>query len=288
MKDTLIGWCHHTINFWMGCNKLPGPECAGCYAEAQMTRYGREFKVLRPTRRPWLEAEILNEHAKVKGTHELVFTCSLSDFFHREANIWRDEAWNVIRRCRNLIWLILTKRPEQIQKCLPPDWDNGKGFPHVWLGVTCGERKSFKRVDQLRDIPCALRFLSCEPLIEDISDLDLSGIGWVLCGGMSGELSKKYPMDLHWAASLYDSAQKAGVPFLFKQISHNTTERGINALGLYLAHRDGRTVDPETVDCVRQYPAFNFPVSPPEPKGNRLDGKGWAAYCRQLEQLSSE
>ena len=211
-----------------------------------------------------------------------MFTCSLSDFFHREADIWRDEAWEVIRRRRNLIWLILTKRPERIRECLPPDWNNGEGFPHVWLGVTCGERKSFPRVDVLREIPCALRFLSCEPLIEDIVDLDLSEIGWVLCEGMSGELSKKYPMKLRWAASLYDAAQKARVPFLFKQVSHNMTERGIKALGLYLTERDGRSADPEIVDCIRQYPKVNLRYSHPEPKGVRLDAKRWEKYRRKL------
>lgn len=282
MKDTLIGWCHHTINFWMGCNKLPGAECEGCYAEALMTRYGKEFKVLRPTREPWLQAELLNADAEARSTHELVFTCSLSDFFHREADAWRDEAWEVIRRCRNLIWLILTKRPDRIRECLPPDWNNGEGFPNVWLGVTCGERKSFQRVEALRKIPCALRFISCEPLIEDISNLDLSAVGWVLCGGMSGSLSKKHPMDLRWAASLYDASQKAGVPFLFKQVSHNMTERGINALGLYLAYRNEEAADPETVDCIRQYPEVDLQFRLPEPKGVRLDAEGWGKYRRKL------
>ena len=179
-------------------------------------------------------------------------------------------------------WFALSDPGVEDALCLPSDWDDGKCFPHVWLGVTCGERKSFKRVDQLRKIPCALRFLSCEPLIEDISNLDLSGIGWVLCGGMSGSLSTKYPMDLRWAASLYDSAQKAGVPFLFKQVSHNKTERGINALGLYLADRQGKTADPTNVDCVRQYPMVELEFSPPEPKGVRLDAAGWGKYRRKL------
>jgi protein gp37 len=229
-----------------------------------MIRGGKEFKVLRPTRGPWREAELLNANAEARKTHELVFTCSLSDFFHPEADIWRDEAWDVIRHCENLIWLILTKRPERIRECLPPDWNDGKRFPHVWLGVTCGARKSFGRVETLRKVPCALRFLSCEPLIEDISELDLSGIGWVLCGGMSGKLSTKYPMDLRWAASLYDASQKAGVPFLFKQVSHNMTERGINALGMYLS---GGTGTMSSKECIREYPKTGLQFAQPEPQG---------------------
>ena len=281
MKDTLIGWCHHAINFWLGCNKLDTSECEGCYAEAMMKRYGKKFTVLRPTREPWHEAELLNARAKARNTHELVFTCSLSDFFHQQADPWRNEAWDVIRSCRNLIWLVLTKRPERIQECLPSDWNGGDGFPHVWLGVSCGERKSFKRVDALRDVPCNLRFLSCEPLLEDISGLDLTGIGWILCGGMSGRLSKKYAMNLDWAAGLYDTAQKAQTPFLFKQVSHNMTERGINALGLYLAHRKGEKVDPDTVDCVRQYPETPLSFSPPEPKGVRWTQNDWERFTKK-------
>ena len=234
MKDSSIGWCHHTINFWMGCDKQ-SDECAGCYAEAFMIRRKKDFNVLRPTKSPWLEAELLNARAETNKVHELVFTCSLSDFFHIQADPWREEAWDVIRRSPNLIWLILTKRPERIANCLPKDWSEGKAYPNVWLGTTCGKISSESRVDILRKIPCALHFLSCEPLLDDICELNLNGIGWILCGGMSGALSeeKKYKMDIRWAASLFFAAKKANVPFLFKQVSDFRPEKGINALGLY-------------------------------------------------------
>ena len=245
-----------------------------------MTLRGKDFNVLRPTRESWYEAERLNAGAKARNTHELVFTCSLSDFFHQGADIWREEAWDVIRRCRNLVWLILTKRPQLILDHLPNDWDEGRGYPHVWLGTTCGTKKSFSRIDELKKIPCALRFLSCEPLLEDISDIDLQGIGWVLCGGMSGPLHKDRSMDLRWAATLYQTAHSAGVPFLFKQVSHNLTERGINALGLLLAQRSGKPTDPETVDCIRQYPKLAVPFTPPSPKGVRWTTEDWTKYLR--------
>jgi protein gp37 len=280
MKDTLIGWSHHTINFWLGCNRADSAECEGCYAEAQMIRYGQNFNVLRPTRDSWYEAERLNAGAEARGTHELVFTCSLSDFFHQGADIWREEAWDVIRRCRNLIWLILTKRPQRILEHLPADWDDGKGYRHVWLGVTCGTNDSSNRIAELRKVPCALRFLSCEPLLQDISKNSLEGIGWVLCGGMSGPLYKERPMDLRWAAALYQKAHSAGIPFLFKQVSHNLTERGINALGLFLGQLSGNPADPEIVDCVREYPKLSVPFTPPEPKGVRWSKQDWAKYLR--------
>jgi protein gp37 len=285
MKDTKISWCHHTINFWMGCKEIsPEAECKGCYAREQMKQHKENFGVLRLTQGPWREAEILNARARAMNTYELVFTCSMSDFFHEQADPWREEAWDVIRRCRNLIWLVLTKRPERIHHHLPEGWNGGNGFPHVWLGTTCGVPESYNRVDALRKIDCKLRFLSCEPLMNDISTIKLEGIGWVLCGGMSGDCSESDPMQLSWAASLYDTTQRAGVPFLFKQISRYKPEQGINALGLYLAHVAGKKADPESVDCIRRYPQLEgFPIAPTGVKGARLSQAEWDEYMKPRE-----
>jgi protein gp37 len=247
-----------------------------------MRRQGEDFGVLRLTQGPWLEAELLNASAKVRNTFELVSVCSMSDFFHDQAEPWREEAWDVIRRCKNLIWLILTKRPERIIENLPKNWDEGRGFPNVWLGTTCGVPETFGRVDILRQIPCALRFLSCDPLMKDISNINLNGIGWVLCGGMSGTNSKTDPMDLRWAAFLYDATRRAEIPFLFKQISHLRPERGINALGLFLAARNGSQAKPESVDCVREYPEVaGYPIIQPGIKGMRLNQAEWESYRRR-------
>jgi protein gp37 len=278
MKDTLIGWCHHTINFWWGCTGN-WRECAGCYAREFVQKKGDNFSVLRLKRSPWLEAELLNADAEKRNTHELVFTCSMSDFFHEDADNWRDEAWDVIRRCRNLIWLILTKRPERIIEHLPEDWDEGQIYPHVWLGTTCGVRESFKRIDELRKVPCALRFLSCEPLLEDLAGINLTDIGWVLCGGMSGkECWEKHEMDIRHAASLYEASKSAKVPFLFKQMSAPRTENGINGLGLFLAMQRGKPVDPES-ECIREYPGNGPNMEHPSPKGRRWTSRQLREYC---------
>jgi protein gp37 len=94
-----------------------------------------------------------------------VFTCSWSDFFIEEADPWRDEAWDIIRRTPNLIYQILTKRPENIRDRLPGDWKGG--WPNVWLGVSIENQKSANdRLPKLLDMPAAVRFLSCEPLLE--------------------------------------------------------------------------------------------------------------------------
>jgi protein gp37 len=282
MKNTLIGWCHHTINFWWGCTGH-WRECAGCYAREFIQDKGDNFSVLRLKRSPWLEAELLNDDAEKRNTHEFVFTCSMSDFFHEDADRWREEAWDVIRQCRNLIWLILTKRPERIADHLPKDWHRGQNYPHVWLGTTCGVRESFGRIDELRKLPCSLRFLSCEPLLEDLAGINLMGIGWVLCGGMSGKKCwERHEMDIRHAAALYDAARQARVPFLFKQMSARYTENGINGLGLYLSLQRGEPVDPES-ECIREYPVTDLKIELPSPKGRRWNERKLRRYCAKLK-----
>ncbi len=277
MKDSRIGWCHHSQNFWEGCNHV-SDECAGCYPEADFIKKKKNFNVVRLTQ-TWDDAYARNQEAARAGKCALVFTCSYSDFFHLQADLWREEAWQVIRDCRNLIWLVLTKRPERIEKHLPANWNDGQGYPHVWLGTTCGVRKSYPRIDILRNIRCARRFLSIEPLMDDLYDINLSGIDWVLVGGMSGGLSEEKHMDLRWAARLYDAAIEAQIPFLFKQVSSKKSEWGINALGLYLAERESRKVSAATVDLIRQFPPTQQPLMPLNiEKGRRFTDKEWVAY----------
>jgi protein gp37 len=112
----------------------------------------------------WSPPAKWDRRAGQAGVRERVFTCSMSDFFHEGADAWRPEAWQIIRSCRNLDWLILTKRPELVAGRLPADW--GEGYPNFWLGVTAGCRKSLWRLDWLREIPAVLKFVSAEPLLE--------------------------------------------------------------------------------------------------------------------------
>jgi len=168
-----------------------------------------------------------------------VFTCSWSDFFHREADAWRSEAWDIIRQTPHLTYQILTKRPERIFKCLPVDWK--RGWANVWLGVTVESQKYINRIDWLQSVEARLRFVSCEPLL---SDLFISrylkprcepsigmcphgsercscmstwypGIDWVIAGSESGP--KRRPSQLNWFRRLRDACQAADVPFFLKQ-----------------------------------------------------------------------
>jgi protein gp37 len=144
-----------------------------------------------------------------------VFCASLTDFFIQDADEWRAEAWDVIRQCTQMDWLILTKRPQLIARRLPADW--GDGWPHVWLGTTCGVKSSYPRLDALRVIPAAVRFISAEPLLESLVDIDLTGFRWLIAGGESG--SGFRPMRDEWATELRDACIRDRVGFHFKQHS---------------------------------------------------------------------
>lgn len=276
MIDTKISWAHSTWNPWTGCDKV-SKECVGCYADALLSRSGRTFTVLGLTQ-TWKTPYELDAIAEKQGRQAICFVCSLSDYFHADADRWRKDAWRVIRDCRNVNFMLLTKRPERIAECLPEDWNEGKNYAGAWLGTTCGVRSSYSRVDILRSIPCSLRFLSIEPLMESVSDIDLTGIGWVAVGGMSGALHGTNRMEMTWAAEVYDLCKEQRTPFLFKQASNLYTERGINALSLLLAERESRDVDPATVQLIRHYPRTDLPLLPFTEHGRRFSGEDWAGY----------
>ncbi len=159
-ENSLIGWTDHTHNFWWGCHKV-SQQCARCYIEGIMKRSGHEpFKGPMRTKN-WTGPFKWNRQAIKLRRRFRVFTCSMSDYVHEGADGWRDEAWQVIRECNQLDWLILTKRPGLIMDRLPSDW--GNGYPHVWLGVTCGLSSSLYRLNILRTIPAAIRWVSAEP-----------------------------------------------------------------------------------------------------------------------------
>jgi protein gp37 len=115
-----------------------------------------------------------------------VFTCSWSDWFHEDADPWRDEAWEVIRAAPDLTFQILTKRPERIADHLPADW--GDGYPNVWLGVTIENRRFVDRADVLREVPAAVRFISAEPLLGPLV-ATASSPEWVWADGYTAPTS---------------------------------------------------------------------------------------------------
>lgn len=208
-QKTAIAWTESTHNFWLGCQKV-SQGCKHCYAERQMTRYGYNFREI--TRAKNFDAPLRWKEPR------MIFVNSWSDFFIEEANPWRADAWDVIRRTPQHTYQILTKRPERIAACLPGNW--GAGWPHVWLGTSVESQEYEERLDDLVRVPAALRFISAEPLL---GPLFLSGwlssglIGWLIAGGESGP--KARPMYMADARLLRDQAVEHGIPFFFKQQS---------------------------------------------------------------------
>jgi protein gp37 len=270
-EETLIAWAHHTINFWWGCNMV-SKECQGCYVDEAMTNKKLNFNVVRRTS-DWGKAYSLNAEAARQEKCALVFTCSYSDFFHKDADLWRPKVWQIIRECKNLIWLILTKRPERIKQCLPPDW--GDGYDNVWLGVTVGVKASYPRLEELRKVPCKLRFISIEPLLESLSDINLTGFSWLLVGGMSGPTWAENKMQIEWAAEIYErSKDYPDVHYFYKQSSARRSERGIDALGRYLGLLKGGKAD-----LIREIPPADLPMLPLSiEKGHRFTDDEWTEY----------
>jgi protein gp37 len=186
-------------------------------------RYGRDPKQVVRTQ-TWGDPVRWQKAAAVAGRTELVFTCSWSDWFHADADEWRAEAWALVKACPNLTFQILTKRSERIADHLPADW-GPHGYPNVWLGVSVeNKRHGLPRIDHLRPVPAVVRFLSVEPLLEDLGTVNLTGIDWVIVGGESGPNYRE--MDHAWARSLRDQCKAAGVSYFFKQSSAARTEMG--------------------------------------------------------------
>lgn len=217
MSDgSAIEWTDATWNPVRGCVKV-SPGCKHCYAETFAERwrglenhpYGQGFDLR-------LVPEKVGEPLRWRKSRR-IFVNSMSDLFQDgvpEAFIRRvfetmgEAAWHTYQ--------VLTKRADRMRvvcSALPRELVQQ---PHIWLGVSVEDRKfGLPRIDLLRETPAGLRFLSIEPLLEDLGRVDLRGIDWVIVGGESGPGAR--PMAESWVVPLLEQAQDAGVPFFFKQ-----------------------------------------------------------------------
>lgn len=233
--QTKIPWTDSTFNPWLGCSHV-SPGCDHCYAESMNRLYGwnggtwgsnapRKVTADANWRVPitWNREAELGFQGK-SGPRRLVFGGDLCDLFDAGGPATaRNDFWALVRDTPHLIWQLLTKRPQNFRRFLPSDW--GNGYDNVWLGVTVDDRKhGYRRVDRLRETPARMRFLSCEPLLEDVGDVDLRGIHWVIVGGESGP--KARPFDLAWARSLKANCASSGVAFFFKQLGRVPQDHG--------------------------------------------------------------
>jgi protein gp37 len=160
-----------------------------------------------------------------------VFVNSMSDLFHDDVPFDFIEAvFEVMRDTPRHTYQVLTKRSRRLRQLAPKlDWP-----PNVWMGVSVETAKYAFRLDHLRDVPAAVRFVSAEPLLGPLGDVNLDGIDWVIAGGESGPNAR--PMDIAWGRDLRDQCLEAGTKFFFKQWGGRTPKAGGREL-------DGRTWD---------------------------------------------
>ncbi|MBY0229582.1 MAG: phage Gp37/Gp68 family protein [Gemmataceae bacterium] len=211
-----IEWTDASWNPVRGCD-LISPGCLRCYAQTFAERFrgvpGHPYEQGFDLR---LVPEKLPEPLRWREPRR-VFVNSMSDLFHegvpvdyiaRVCGVMRQASWHVFQ--------VLTKRAERMRELLNGGLSSFAALPNVWWGVSVENiRHGLPRIDELRGVPTANRFLSVEPLLEDLGRVDLSGIGWVIVGGESGHGAR--PMQAEWARLLRDQCEAAGVPYFFKQ-----------------------------------------------------------------------
>lgn len=207
-----IEWTERTWNPMVGCTKI-SPACKHCYAENMAKRlqamktpgYENGFNLtLLPQR--------LDDPLKRK-TPTVYFVNSMSDLFHEDVPFeYIDRVFEVIAQAQQHTFQILTKRAERLA-----EYFQGRQAPrNAWLGVSVEDRKhGLPRIDHLRQVDAPIRFLSVEPLLEDIGEFNLENIHWVIVGGESGP--KARPMKAEWVDTIRQQCEEAGVAFFFKQ-----------------------------------------------------------------------
>jgi len=281
-----IEWTDSTFNPWVGCTKVAraggAPSaCDYCYAEKWAKRSGQVEWCILPGRRTtesyWRAPFAWNSRARLfqteHGRRQRVFCASLADVFDNQVDpSWRSDLFNLIRRCDQLDWQLLTKRPQNIRKLLPPDWNDG--YPNVWLGTTTEDARAYKqRALHLLKVPAAVHFVSYEPALGPLGKLDIDSRApdWVIIGGESGVRSDLIRRaDPNWARHAIAECRRVGAaPFLKQWGTYKNNpyvvERG-------LTEQEAMKVDP-----------------PNNGKGGgKLDDKLWREFPKTEVQLRSK
>ncbi len=230
MSKSTIEWTEATWNPVTGCNKL-SPGCKNCYAERMAKRlkamgqrnYRNGFKLT-------LQPHMLELPLRWKKP-QTIFVNSMSDLFHKDVPLdYIQQVFDVMSRAHWHRFQVLTKRADRLEELSPYlNW-----APNIWMGVSVESEKYVDRIDYLRRTGAKTKFLSLEPLLGPLNDLDLSGIDWAIVGGESGFGAR--PMLVDWVTSIRDQCLDAGVAFFFKQ------------WGGVQKKRNGRTLDNRTWD----------------------------------------
>ena len=211
MATTSIEWTDKTWNPVTGCTKI-SKGCEHCYAAVMARRlkgmgkpkYANGFNVT------------MHEGALIEPTLWkspcVIFVCSMSDLFHQDVPFeFIDKVMAVIRETPHHNYQILTKRAERMEEY----FYNRKVPKNAWLGVTVENQKAKYRIKYLTRIKAQIHFLSCEPLLENLEELELENIQWIIVGGESGSLAR--PMEEKWVLNIKNQAYNKKIPFFFKQ-----------------------------------------------------------------------
>jgi protein gp37 len=213
MSNSKISWTEKTWNPVTGCTKITSG-CQNCYAEKMACRlkamgqvkYEKGFEVV-------THPEVLDDPYRWRKP-SLVFVNSMGDLFHKDVPQWFiHRVFGVMKTNPRHIFQLLTKRSDRLLK----ESLNLKWTENIWMGVTVESSQYYSRIDNLRMTGAAVKFLSLEPLLTPLPDLNLQGIDWVIVGGESGANAR--PMQKEWVTEIRDQCKAAGVAFYFKQWS---------------------------------------------------------------------
>ena len=216
-------------NPWHGCHRC-SPGCQNCFVFKQDKRYNRDTNVVTKNKSTYYFPDSKCPPGSV------VKLCFSSDLFLEEADEWRSEIWDAIRRRKDCTFVSTTKRPERIKECLPSDWGDGAGWENFHLSVSVeNQEMADKRVQALIEAPIAHREVFCSPLIAPITLFTHLNTGLIKCVNVGGEMAPRdevRPTQWEWVRDLYLEAQQCGVEFYFHQ-SGNMLMRGSYNLGTW-------------------------------------------------------
>jgi protein gp37 len=225
-QNSKIEWTENTWNPVTGCTKC-SDGCLNCYAftlayrlqQMGVTKYRKGFEVT-------LHDEALNEPLKWKKP-SMIFVNSMSDIYHEAIPAEYIECiFKVMNKALHHTFQLLTKRPDRMLDLHGRfDWT-----PNIWQGVTVESPKYLDRIEKLREVRSAVKFVSFEPLIADVGYVDLTGIDWAIVGGESGAQAR--PMFEDWVLNIKEACEEAGTLFYFKQWGgRNKKQSGRELLG---------------------------------------------------------
>jgi protein gp37 len=225
---TGIEWTDATWNPVSGCTKITRG-CDHCYAE----RFAERFRGVPAhpfangfdlTLRPHKLGEPLGWRAPKR-----IFVNSMSDLFHKEIpRSFVDQVFGVMEKAHWHVFQVLTKRSSLMRRYVNERYGERRVLGHIWLGVSIEDRRALVRLTHLKQTRAPVRFVSFEPLLENLDALDLTGVSWAIAGGESGPQAR--PLLAEWVRSIRDQCRAQGVAFFFKQWGGRTPKAGGNRL----------------------------------------------------------